>query len=143
MGRKEFGQMIEAARLDRGWTRSKLAAGIGILPDGSALDATQVRRLVEGGRVLDPDLIRQLIKLLDLDPARAWEASGLLPPEMTAEDLRAIWERQATRAMTAASRVASRRGGRVAATPVSSSSEPEDLMRSCAPPAGQRMREAA
>jgi len=143
MGRREFGQMIEAARLERGWTRSKLAAGIGILPDGSALDATQVRRLVEGGRVLDPDLIRRLIELLGLDPAEAWEASGVLPPDMTAEDLRAIWERVATRKM-AAGRVALREGARSAApTPASSSSDPEDLMRACAPSAGQSLPEAA
>lgn len=129
MGRREFGQMIETARMARGWTRSKLAAGIGILPDGSALDATQVRRLVEGGRVLDPDLIYRLINLLELDPAEAWEASGVLPPDMTAEDLRAIWERAATRAVTAAGRVASpARGGSSAAPPFTADQgEPEIL----------------
>ena len=90
MGAQEFGQVVEAERLRRGWTRSKLAVVVGILDDGSALDATQIRRIVEGTRKLDHDIVRRLIEALDLDPYEAWPASGLIPPRLDAVMLRKL-----------------------------------------------------
>ena len=97
MGARQFGQLIEAERLRRGWTRSKLAVAVGILDDGSALDATQVRRIVEGTRKLDQDTVGRIVEALDLpedetpeQPSRdrAWHASGIWPPDLDLEGYR-------------------------------------------------------
>jgi len=94
MGAQEFGALIEAERLKRGWTRSKLAVMVGVLDDGSALDATQIRRIIDGTRKLDQDIVRRLIRALDLDPGDAWEAAlesmNLRPPGLTADMLRKL-----------------------------------------------------
>jgi transcriptional regulator with XRE-family HTH domain len=88
MGAQEFGALIEAERLKRGWTRSKLAVMVGVLDDGSALDATQIRRIVEGIRKLTHELVQRLIAALDLPEEEAWHAAGLWPPDLTIEDYR-------------------------------------------------------
>lgn len=94
MGAQEFGQLVEAERQKRGWTRSKLAVSVGVLDDGSALDATQIRRIVEGTRKLNRDVIERLIDALGLDRAEAWEAAlesaDLKPPGLTADMLRRL-----------------------------------------------------
>jgi transcriptional regulator with XRE-family HTH domain len=94
MGAQEFGQLVEAERLKRRWTRSKLAVTVGILEDGTALDATQIRRIIEGTRKLNRDVIGRLIAALGLDPAEAWEAAlesaDLKPPGLTVDMLRKL-----------------------------------------------------
>jgi transcriptional regulator with XRE-family HTH domain len=94
MGAQEFGQLVEAERLKRRWTRSKLAVTVGILEDGTALDATQIRRIIEGTRKLNRDIIGRLITALGLDPAEAWEAAlesaDLKPPGLTVDMLRKL-----------------------------------------------------
>ncbi len=90
MGAREFGQEVEERRLQLGWTRSKLAVAIGILPDGTALDATQVRRLIEGGRRLDSDVVDRIAKALGWDALKAAEMAGVWPPGLTADMLRKL-----------------------------------------------------
>ena len=93
MAAREFGQLIEAERLRRGWTRSKLAVAVGILDDGSALDATQIRRIVQGTRKLDQDIVRRLIEALDLDADLSWHAAGIWPPDLDVEGYRRFRQR--------------------------------------------------
>jgi len=91
MGAQEFGALVEAERRRKGWTRSKLAVMVGILDDGTALDATQIRRIVEGTRKLDQDTVRRIIQALDLpdeEADAAWFASGLWPPGLSVEGYR-------------------------------------------------------
>jgi transcriptional regulator with XRE-family HTH domain len=90
MQAQEFGQLIEAERLRRGWTRSKLAVAVGILDDGSALDATQVRRIIEGTRKLDPEVVERLTAALHLDPSEAFAAAQVLPHGFKADHFRKL-----------------------------------------------------
>jgi len=88
------------------------------MPGNRVCSPKQVSRIRKGEQVnYRAELVQRLILVLKLDAAEAWAASGVLPPEMTAEDLRAIWERAATRRMTAASRVASQAEGARTAAP--------------------------
>jgi transcriptional regulator with XRE-family HTH domain len=89
MGAQKFGQLVEAERLKRRWTRSKLAVAVGILEDGTALDATQIRRIIEGTRKLDQDTVQRIIEALDLDEEQAWFLSGLWPPDLDIDGYRA------------------------------------------------------
>jgi hypothetical protein len=141
MGAREFGHLVEQAMAKKEMSQARLAVLVGILPEGRVLNETQIRRIREGSRRLDEVLVSRLIGLLDLDPAEAWHAAGLWPQGLDPEDLRDISELRAAR-LTAASRAASPEGASLAA-PVSSSSNPEDLMRACAPSAGQELRKAA
>ena len=88
MEAQDFGQLVEAERLKRGWTRSKLAVAVGILDDGSALDATQIRRIIEGTRKLDQDTVKRIIDALSLPEEEAWHASGLWPPDLDVDSYR-------------------------------------------------------
>lgn len=101
MGAQEFGQLVETERLARGWTRGKLAVAVGILNDGSALDATQIRRIVEGTRKLDQDIVSRLIHALTLNPDTAWHAAGLWPPDLDVEEYRKLRLASAANGVTA------------------------------------------
>jgi hypothetical protein len=133
MGAKEFGQLV-ADRMDElGWSQNKVARRFGELPDGRGLDSSQVRVIKEGGRRLDHALVERLIHVLGLDEnptaeLRAWATAGLWPEDLNPEDITDLSELLATRRMTAAGRVASPRGGRVAAPQLTSDQgEPETL----------------
>jgi transcriptional regulator with XRE-family HTH domain len=145
MGRLEYGQLVKRERQRRGLSLAKLGFRIGELPDGTYLDGSAVRLLESGGRAIenDPDLYDRVNTVLSIDRDEADVALGRLPEGIDLDDireLRAASERRATR-VTAAGRVASRVEGAPAAA--SSISDPEDLMRSCAPFAGQGARKAA
>jgi hypothetical protein len=141
---RTFGEMVDEGVRLKGWSDYQLSAAIGLLPGEKAFNATQVRRLRRGERRnVTHDLVAKLIGLLDLDPAEAWHAAGLWPPGLDPEDVRDISELLATRRTTAAGRVASPSEGARTAAPLSSISESDDLMPSCAPAAGQPLRKAA
>jgi transcriptional regulator with XRE-family HTH domain len=142
MGAREFGRLVEQAMAKKEMSQARLAVLVGLLPEGRVLNETQIRRIREGSRRLDEVLVSRLIALLDLDPAEAWHAAGLWPEGLDPEDLRDISELRAARLM-AATRAALPSEGASSAATASSISDPEDLMRSCAPFAGQGMREAA
>lgn len=94
MGAREFGRMVEEARLAKGWTRADIAAAIGILPDGRGLDPTQIRRIAQGSRELKPgdettiELITRLIRFLGLEWEGAWKTVGLWPPDLDEDGYR-------------------------------------------------------
>jgi|GEM_PF-3287486 len=106
MGAKEFGQLVTDRMEELGLSQNRLASRIGELEDGRIFDATQVRMLREGRRRLDHPLVARLIQVLglDADPAvemQAWEAAGLWPPGLSAEDVTDLSERRAARLMAA------------------------------------------
>jgi hypothetical protein len=144
MSLEEFGRLVAAGMARQGMGQGKLAVLIGVLPDGKTMDATQIRLIIQGKRrTLNGVLVQRIAEVLELDPAEAHYQAGTWPPGLEPEHLRDISERLTTRQMTAAGRVASRVEGASSAATASSISPPEDLMRSCAPAAGQGMREAA
>jgi len=121
---RTFAEMVDQAAGELGLNDYQLSAAIGLMPGNRVCSPKQVSRIRKGEQVnYRPELVERLIRVLKLDPAEAWAASGVLPPEVTAEDLRAIWERAATRAMTAANRVASQAEGARTAAPQSRSAE--------------------
>lgn len=87
MGAREFGQMVEQAMKQRRMSQARLAVLVGELPGEKVLNETQIRRIREGGRRLEPVLVGRLIEVLGLDPLPAWQAAGLWPPGITADDL--------------------------------------------------------
>lgn len=104
---KTFADMVDEAMRRKGWGYGRLSVKLGELPDGSILNATQIRRLRRGQRQnLTPELVQRLIDVLDLDAAEAWEAAGLWPPNLTAEDYR-VFAAVGGAAATAASRTGS------------------------------------
>lgn len=88
MSALEFGQLVEAALEKSGISQRRLASRLGELPDGSVFDSTQIRLIRQGRRGLTHDLVTRLIDLLALDPADAWSAAGLWPPDLTAQEYR-------------------------------------------------------
>jgi hypothetical protein len=89
MGAAAFGRLVDQAMRDKGWGQGRVAVAIGVLPDGKVWDATRVGRLRAGKvRHLDRELVGRLVDVLDLDPAEAWEAAGLWPPDLKADDYR-------------------------------------------------------
>ena len=72
-----FGQLVRDAREARGWSRATLGVEIGRI--GEPLRAhgdTQIARLErDWRRWQDPDLVRRLIEVLELDPVEAWRAT--------------------------------------------------------------------
>jgi transcriptional regulator with XRE-family HTH domain len=90
MGAPEFGRLVDQRMQELDLSQARLAVLVGVLPDGRVLNETQVRRIREGERRLDEDLVARLVVALDLDPEPAWEASGLWPPGLTAEHLRRL-----------------------------------------------------
>lgn len=118
-----FAEMVDRAAEVAGLNDYQLSAAIGLMQPGNRVfGPKQVARLRRGKqRHYDGVLVRRLIEVLELSPTEAWaavlEASGLEPPE---DVQRELWGRQATRRMTAASRVASREGATFAADPLTS-----------------------
>src|SRR6266542_4728386 len=89
----------------RPWVDDTLSRAIGLLPGDKGFDAKQVWRLRRGERRnLSRDLVARLIEILGLDPDDAWAASGLLPPEVTAEELRQLRRFRGTDAAVAGGR---------------------------------------
>jgi len=100
VGAFEFGQYIDRTIRDKGWPQGLVAVKIGTLPDGRYFNDKGIERIRTGGRRLDHMLVERLIEVLDLDPAEAWSAAGLLPPEITAEELRTLMARPSEPALT-------------------------------------------
>jgi hypothetical protein len=90
MGTYEFGQYVDRTIREKGWPQGLVAVKIGTLPDGRYFNDKGIERIRTGGRRLDHMLVQRLIEVLDLDPAEAWSAAGLLPPDITAEELRTL-----------------------------------------------------
>jgi transcriptional regulator with XRE-family HTH domain len=90
MGQVEFGKLV-SQRMDQvGISQRRLASRLGELSDGSLFDSTSIRTIREGQRRLNHELVNRLIEILSMDPDEAWAASGLLPPGVTAEELRQL-----------------------------------------------------
>jgi len=162
----ELGRMVRRARLGRDWTIDDLSAELGRVGDPpKALGRTKLTRLEQGRRNVSAEEAWLLVEIFEeVDAWGLLAAARAVDPDASeeyrqatlaeAERRRAAYresggnrrrsERWATRALMAASRVASHaEGASVAAAPAPSSSDPEDLMRACAPSAGQPLPEAA
>ena len=84
-----FAEMIDEGMQRKGWGYNRLSVQIGVLPEGGIFNPTQIRRLRFGERkYLNRELVARLIEVLDLDPAEAWHASGLWPPDLDLEGYR-------------------------------------------------------
>jgi hypothetical protein len=92
MGAHQFGRLVDRAMVDAGMSQARLAVLVGELPDGRVLNETQVRRIREGRRRLDHVLVARLTETLDLDPAEAWAAAGLWPPDLELSEYRRLRE---------------------------------------------------
>lgn len=88
MGARKFGVLVDKVMQERGLTQARLAVLVGVLPDGRVLNETQVRRIREGQRRLDPDLIHRLVEVLGLDEGEAWHTAGLWPPDLDVDSYR-------------------------------------------------------
>jgi transcriptional regulator with XRE-family HTH domain len=119
---RTFAEMVDQAAGELGLNDYQLSAAIGLMPGNRVCSPKQVSRIRKGEQVnYRPELVERLVAVLKLDAAEAWAASGVLPPEVTAEDLRAIWERRATRQLTAVGRAAQpSEGADLTADPLSS-----------------------
>jgi len=144
MGREDFGRYAEQRRKDLHHSRGFVATRLVMASGGDYFDTTSVRNIEEGKREITEDLYEWLIGILSMDRDEAHAALFGLPEGITVEDIRELRrtasERHAARLM-AADRAALE--GASSAAPASSSSDPEDLMRACAPSAGQSLPEAA
>lgn len=88
MGAREFGRLVFQARTARKLSRDRVAFLVGDLPGGEKnLTGKAVARIEEGARRLDTFVVGRLIDVLGLDPLPAWEAAGLWPPDLSADDL--------------------------------------------------------
>lgn len=86
---KTFADMVDEAMRRKGWGYGRLSVKLGEFSDGSILNATQIRRLRQGQRQnVTHELVQRLIDVLNLDEAEAWEAAGLWPPGLGADDYR-------------------------------------------------------
>ena len=86
-----FAAIFDEAMKRKGWGYNRLSVEIGVLPSGGIFNPTQIRRLRLGERKhMSHELLERLIDVLDLDPAEAWAAAGLLPPGTTADMLRKL-----------------------------------------------------
>jgi hypothetical protein len=92
MGAHEFGQLVDRAIRDRGLSQARVGVLVGELPDGRILNEKAVERVREGGRRLDRMLVQRLIEALELDPAEAWAAAGLWPPDLELSEYRRLRE---------------------------------------------------
>ena len=99
MGAPEFGHMVEQAmrakRDDKGrpWGQGRLAAELGVLPESRRVfDATGIRRIKQGKRILDRELVVCLIDVLapELNPVEAWMAAFGPPPWLTEDAYRRL-----------------------------------------------------
>ena len=100
MGAHQFGRLVDRAMIDGGMSQARLAVLVGELPDGRVLNETQVRRIREGSRRLDHTLVARLIEALVLDPAEAWAAAGLWPPDLELSEYRRLRERPLVPSLT-------------------------------------------
>ena len=84
-----FGELVETAMRGLGMTQARLAYELARHTDGKyLLNETGIRRIREGRRQLDPELVGALVDVLELDPAQAWPAAGLWPPDLDVEGYR-------------------------------------------------------
>jgi transcriptional regulator with XRE-family HTH domain len=90
MGAVEFGKLVSRRMNELGMSQRRLASRLGELSDGSLFDSTSIRTLKKGQRRLTHELVARLIEILHMDPGEAWAASGLLPPGVSAEELRQL-----------------------------------------------------
>jgi transcriptional regulator with XRE-family HTH domain len=90
MGAVEFGKLVSQRMDDLGMSQRRLASRLGELSDGSLFDSTSIRHIREGKRRPTHELVGRLIEILHLEPGEAWAASGLLPPGVSAEELRQL-----------------------------------------------------
>lgn len=113
-----FGRLMKEGMEKTGLSQGRVGGLISNFREGPVFDATGVRLIMEGKRRLNHELVSKIIDVLQLDPLPAWEAAGLWPPGLSADDLS---ETLAIRSMTAAGRVArSPEGARSAAPSLSS-----------------------
>jgi hypothetical protein len=147
--RRAFGRLVKRERKTQGLSLGLVGIRIGELSDGTYLDGTGVRSIEEGYRAIedDPELYERVVTVLSLDRDEAHAAWWPLPEGIDLEDIRELRrtasERTAARELAGSRAAADQRGYENPAAPVAPISEPEDLMRSCAPRAGQGIREAA
>jgi len=92
MGAREFGRLVDQAIRDHGLSQSDVGIDVGRLPDGRKLNEKAVERIRQGGRRIDHMLVARLIEVLDLDPAEAWAAAGLWPPDLELTEYRRLRE---------------------------------------------------
>jgi hypothetical protein len=99
VGAVEFGLMVERAmrakRDDKGrpWGQGRLCSALGALPEsGRVFDATGIRRIRLGQRMLDRELVVCLIDALapELDPVEAWVAAFPPPPWLSPDAYRLL-----------------------------------------------------
>jgi hypothetical protein len=92
MGATEFGLVVDRAIRAKGLSQSDVGIDVGRLPDGRKLNEKAVERIRQGGRRIDHMLVARLIEVLDLDPAEAWAAAGLWPPDLELSEYRRLRE---------------------------------------------------
>jgi hypothetical protein len=98
VGAEEFGALIEALRRTHNWTLAELSDAWGRIPKSAGgidkpLSETGAKRVLEGRRRLTRGFVQHSIEQLGqfgLNPDEAWAASGLLPPGVSAEELRQL-----------------------------------------------------
>jgi hypothetical protein len=100
VGAAEFGRLVDGVIRDRGLSQARVGVIVGELPDGRILNEKAVERIREGGRRLDEVLVTRLIQALDLDPAEAWAAAGLWPPDLELDEYRRLRERPLVPSLT-------------------------------------------
>lgn len=96
----ELGRLVRAAMRDKGLSQGKVAVLVGVFDSDRYLDATQVRLIATGERKPTRGLVERLIDVLDLDPAEAWPAAGLWPPDLEASEYRRLRERPLVPSLT-------------------------------------------
>jgi hypothetical protein len=89
-----FGALMRAGLKRTGISQGKLGGRISDFEHGPVYDASAVRMLMSGQRRLNHKIVGQIIDILELDWAEAWAASGLLPPDVSAEELDTILTRR-------------------------------------------------
>jgi hypothetical protein len=83
--------MVDDAMREQGMSLRRLGARVGMLPDGRVVDATMIKRVIEGQRrSVDTQLAWRLIEELHLDPVAAAEAAGVWPPGVTVDMIRKL-----------------------------------------------------
>lgn len=145
MGREEFGRLVDRKRKERSLSQGRLAVRIGELSGGRYLDPTGVRNLIQGRREIDEELFERVIAVLEIDRDEAHAALGWWPEGVTVEEIKELRRDSELRAarLMVATRAAQRAEGASSAATLSPLSDPNDLMPSCAPSAGQPLDKAA
>ena len=96
-GRKRFGQLVRRYRAERGVSLAWVASMLSHPPHGAIWTGSGVRQLQNGERKIDPDLLRELIAILGMDPDEAYEALGWWPPGVTRRDVQEMRRRRSDR----------------------------------------------